>query len=360
MVVLFFILNKSEKTLSEINPEFTGYVTAFTSGVISKESKIKVRLREEVSEELKNNLKAEDLFDFSPNIEGSIYWKDNQTVVFKPLKKLPSNQKYTIEFNLSELMEMPKGLEVLEFQFQTMEQGISVLFDGMEAYDDTELQWQKIKGSLSTADTEEKEVIESIFKSLQKGEELNIQWEHSSDNRNHTFIVDSIARTKKTGEVVFEWNSKKIGANDDGEMSIEIPALGDFKVMNIRVLQQPNQYISIRFSDPLKKNQDLEGLIYLENEEELRLEINRNEIKAFPSKRITGYTTLVVTDGVKNTIGYKISESFRQKVSFFNTKPAVEIIGKGVILPSTNGLIFPFKAVNLSAVNSKNNKSLRR
>ncbi len=353
VVALFFTLTKSEKTNSEINPEFTGYITAFTSGIISKESKIKVRLRDEISEAIKKDLKAEDLFDFSPNIEGTIYWKDNQTVVFKPLEKLPSNQKYTTEFHLSELMEMPKGLEVLEFQFQTMEQGVSVLFDGMEAYDDSELQWQKIKGSLSTADVENSEKIEDIFNALQKGKSLNVSWEHSSDNRNHTFIVDSIARTKEKGEVVFEWNSKEIGANNNDDMSIEIPALGDFKVMNIRVLQQPNQYISIRFSDPLKKNQDLEGLIYLEYEEELRLEINRNEIKAFPSKRISGYTTLFVTDGIKNTLGYKISESFRQKVSFFNTKPAVEIIGKGVILPSTNGLIFPFKAVNLSAVNVK-------
>lgn len=353
VIIVFFIFKKSEKSTSEINPEFTAYVTAFTSGVISKESQVKVRLRQEISEEKQKEITADDLFDFSPSIEGSIYWKDNQTVVFKPLENLPSNQKYRAEFNLAELMDIPEYLEVLAFDFQTMEQGISVLFDGMEAYDDTELQWQKIKGSLSTADVEDNERIEDIFRVLQKGKQLKVRWEHAKDNRSHTFIVDSVVRTKERGEVVFEWSGEDIGAKENGELRQDIPALGDFKVMNIRVLQHPNQYISIRFSDPLKKNQDLEGLIYLENEEELRLEINRNEIRAFPSKRITGYTTLFVTEGVKNTLDYKIKESFRQSVSFFNTKPAVEIIGKGVILPSTNGLVFPFKAVNLSAVNVK-------
>jgi uncharacterized protein YfaS (alpha-2-macroglobulin family) len=37
----------------------------------------------------------------------------------------------------------------------------------------------------------------------------------------------------------------------------------------------------------------------------------------------------------------------------YDIKPAVELIGKGVILPNTKGLIFPFKAVNLRAVEVK-------
>jgi len=34
-------------------------------------------------------------------------------------------------------------------------------------------------------------------------------------------------------------------------------------------------------------------------------------------------------------------------------KPAVRLLGKGVILPNSEGLIFPFEAVNLSAVDVK-------
>ena len=38
---------------------------------------------------------------------------------------------------------------------------------------------------------------------------------------------------------------------------------------------------------------------------------------------------------------------------FEEMKPAVELIGKGVILPNSNGLIFPFKAVSLKAIDLK-------
>ena len=50
-------------------------------------------------------------------------------------------------------------------------------------------------------------------------------------------------------------------------------------------------------------------------------------------------------------MGYQLMHSFKKQITFTSVKPAVELLGKGVIMPSTNGLIFPFKAVNLNAVN---------
>ena len=41
------------------------------------------------------------------------------------------------------------------------------------------------------------------------------------------------------------------------------------------------------------------------------------------------------------------------EVMFEEIKPDVELIGKGIILPNSNGLIFPFKAVSLKAVDVK-------
>ena len=78
------------KETQKINPAFTGYVSSFTSGIVSKETEIVVRLREEVSPEKQVDDITEDLFDFDPNIEGQAYWKDNQTIVFKPESALIS------------------------------------------------------------------------------------------------------------------------------------------------------------------------------------------------------------------------------------------------------------------------------
>ena len=41
----------------------------------------------------------------------------------------------------------------------------------------------------------------------------------------------------------------------------------------------------------------------------------------------------------------------KHQLSFFAIKPALELLGKGSILPSSNkGLLFPFKSVNVNSV----------
>ena len=54
---------------------------------------------------------------------------------------------------------------------------------------------------------------------------------------------------------------------------------------------------------------------------------------------------------VRNTLDYNLVESYRREIDFTSIDPDVALIGDGVILPGTDGLIFPFKAVNLKAVN---------
>ena len=46
-------------------------------------------------------------------------------------------------------------------------------------------------------------------------------------------------------------------------------------------------------------------------------------------------------------------KNIAKKITFTSIKPNVELIGDGVIIPNSNGLTFPFKAVNLSGVNVK-------
>ena len=63
----------------EINPAFGEYISAFTSGVISKESTIRIRLIESNPNFSDNGEPLDDdLFDFSPSIDGEAYWIDER------------------------------------------------------------------------------------------------------------------------------------------------------------------------------------------------------------------------------------------------------------------------------------------
>ncbi|MDX1627641.1 MAG: MG2 domain-containing protein [Fulvivirga sp.] len=353
-ILLLTTCKKDETSeIIEVDPAFTGYVSAFTSGVISNEDNIQIRLREPVDGIVTGEELDQDIFDFTPSIEGKAHWVSNSIIEFTPEDILPSGKLFEATFHLGEVIEVPDKLEELTFQFETMKQYINVNFDGLEAYDRKNLKWQKLKGQLLTADYAYDDKVEKTLKAAQGGKKIKLKWQHAADGRSHSFVIDSVERGKSANQVVLEWDGDPINSESEGEEVIEIPPLGDFKVMDIRLTQQPDQYITFFFSDPLKENQELEGLIYLKSGEHLRFVIEDNTVRAYPANRLVAQTEIVVNKGVQNSMGYQLKEVFTRQVKFSSIKPDVELIGDGVILPSTDGLIFPFKAVNLNGVNVK-------
>ncbi|MEM6526262.1 MAG: MG2 domain-containing protein, partial [Bacteroidota bacterium] len=352
---LLFTCGKREPSteIIKVDPAFTGYISAFTSGVISNEGKVKIHFRESVPGAVAGEELSEGIFEVIPETKGKAYWVSDRIAEFSPDDILPSGKLFEVSFKLGEVIEVPEKLEVLTFQFQTKPQYINVSFEGLEAYNKTDLSWQRLKGQLTTSDFAYEEEVEKVLKVTQAGSAMRLNWEHAANGRTHNFVVDSISRGKTASRVILEWDGEKLLSESKAEEVIDIPPLGDFRVMDISVTQQPEQYITLFFSDPLNESQDLDGLVYLKSGTPLRLVVDDYTIKAYPSSRLTEKTQIAVAEGVRNSAGYQLKEAFLRDVKFSNQKPSVELVGDGVILPSTDGLIFPFKAVNLSAVNVK-------
>ncbi len=220
----------------------------------------------------------------------------------------------------------------------------------MVPYKEDDLVWNKLNGTVRSADYMTVEEAETVVKSSQLAKSLSLSWVHDASGRLHEFTIDSIQRKEDVGEVFIEWSGDAIDVDVEGELNYEIPSLNDFKMMEVDVIQSPEQIITLHFSDPLKKNQDLEGLITLEGSSKLRFEIEGNAVKVYPGTRQKGNKILSLETEVKNILGYGLKQTEKIEVAFIEVKPALKLRGGGVILPSTNGLVFPFEAVNLSAV----------
>ena len=352
LIFTFLAISCSDNNTKIIKQDerFTEYISAFTSGVISNQSNIIIELKEDLSNDDISKIDASQLFDFSPKIEGEVSWINNRTVSFIPKTDLKTLQLYNAKFHLSKLYVVPSDMLDFEFQFQTKRMDLNIFIEGMGAYND-DLNWQKISGVLTTSDNVSIEMIKQLVVAKQKTKTLQIRWENLGDS--YRFVIDSVVRSETSGMVDILWDGKLIGVNKKGEINYKIPPLGDFKVMSATVSQQPNQYILVRFSDPLDKNEDLSGLVYFESNEELTMSINKNELTIYPSSKLIGNKVLKISNSLKNAQGFELIEPIDFNANFISIKPQVELIGDGVILPSTNGLIFPFKAVNLNAVNVK-------
>ncbi len=353
LLILVACNEKKPQSPAEIDTAFTSYVSGFTSGVVSTTADISIRLVSELPESQRDELLEKALFQIRPTLKGTLVWLDNRTLAFRPEHKMEPGTNYSCRFRLDKLLDVPARLGTLEFEFRTMAQAMAVEIGGMTCLDEEDLSWQQLSGILRTADFADAEAIEQSLEGRQKGRMLGIEWTHSEDGRTHAFRIDSIARNDEKGELNLQWKGEALGCRDEGSETVSIPALDEFTLMKVNVVQQPEQYISVFFSDPVQRNQELDGLIYLSTEDALNFERRGNEVRLHPQKRLEGDKILYIDRGLRNSLGYALPKEYREELQFTSLDPAIELIGDGVILPGNEGWAFPFRAVNLSAVNLK-------
>lgn len=332
----------------EINPAFGAYITGYTSGVISKHDVIQIKLANAAN--LANNQGEIDknLFDFSPSVEGTVFLINEQTIEFRPSEALEENTLYTVDFELSEVVQVPEELRTFTFQFQTLQQDFRFYSVGLSPQEDNQLENQLYTGKIVTADQADTSAITELILLSGATEGVTIEWNFLSATE-YQFTLKNIKRQKEATTFTIHINGDAINVDREEEFLVEVPSINDFVVSKIEVVQVPTQHIEIRFSDQLKK-QDLNGLIAIRGAQSLQFVQQKNVVKVYPNKRLVGTNTLTISQGIKNIYDSRLKQSVTKDLSFAQTKPAVKMVGDGVILPNSNGLIIPFEAVSLQYV----------
>ncbi|HYG03728.1 MAG TPA: MG2 domain-containing protein [Chryseosolibacter sp.] len=343
--------NKSIVTQT-VNPAFAAYISAYTSGAVSARAPLRIVLTENVVDSAQVGRETSvRLFDFSPSVSGKTVWVDKNIIEFKPEHLLNAGQVYEARFFLSKLMPgVDADLETFEYNFQVLPQNYEVNIENITPYIKTDLKRQRAEGVFLTADYADNASVEKTLSASQDGASLKIQWTHNADGRQHFFSIEEIARRDAASRVSLAINASDIGIERNETREIEIPSLSDFKLMDTKVVQNPDQYVVLQFSDPLKESQDVRGLISIDDVGTLDYKIQDNEIHVYPSVRQTGTKTIRIEPGIRNIIDYRMSKAEEATVVFEQMNPSVRFVGKGNILPSSNGLILPFEAVNLKSI----------
>ncbi|HRI19944.1 MAG TPA: MG2 domain-containing protein, partial [Panacibacter sp.] len=344
---LFSCDNKSK--LVEVNPEFSKYIDAYTSGVVSKKTTLRIQLAADagVTHTLNETIK-EKLFDLSPAVEGKAYWIDARTIEFRPDKDLQPDALYEVSFALSKVMDVPSTFKTFGFNIQTLKPSFEVEQNGLRS-NGKEL--MSLSGTIVTADVEESAKIEKILQASLNGTGMKIAWQHNEANKTHGFVIDNIKRTNSAGSLMLQWDGSSMNIAEKGNKEIAVPAIGDFKVMDIRTIQDEEQYALVQFSDPIAIGQTLDGLIAVSNQEDLSYTIMGSEAKVYTGGRLDGNYTVSVNEGIENEWGDKLNKAFTANVFFENRLPSVKIFGRGNILPNSTGkLVLPFEATNLKSV----------
>ncbi len=356
LVAAFQISCKKDKkieddTFSSPKTLFVEYVSAYTTGYISRNSEIKVKLARVLETAIPGEQINQSVFSFEPKIKGNTYWADDRTIVFKPETPFTSGKRYKTIFHLGKLIEVPANRSEFNFTFECIPQNFDLKFEGIQLYSATDLSRLKLTGILQTTDEISNEQAEKLITATQSGEKLTIDFEHGVGQNMRRFFIEQIKRSEKKDYVLVSWNGSAIGIDKKGSEKFEIPAMDDFKVTSINIIRTGDKYISVKFSDPIDEKQNMRGIVMLSQGTAPRVVVSLNELKIYTSDHLNGDIDITIDKSIKNIAGYALKESHREKLFFSQQKPEVKITANsGVIMPGSEGLIVPFNAVGLSAV----------
>ncbi|MCH2043870.1 MAG: MG2 domain-containing protein, partial [Saprospiraceae bacterium] len=352
---------KSKKTelttldYQEASEVYKEYITAYSDGILSRTSPIQVRFTTPIVEQNQIGETApSEILQISPAIEGTAVWETRYKLKFTPKNWLPSNQKYTVQVNLDQLYSKDdlKVDQPFSFEFKVRQQAYEVDIRGFRDQNADDFDMIRLQGKVKTADAAKQDEVEKILKiDKDKYPEMVVVWTHPSNSYDHLFELQNIKRTNKEGsDLLLEWDGEAIGVNRQLVDTFEIPSY-NFEVIGAKVVQEQEPYILIQYSTPLKQVQDLTGLVdiqgYSYGHETV---IDGSELRIYPSGNIEGAYTIVLAGSIKNAKG-ESGDLSEWELYFEDIKPQVRLVGDGgTIIPKSEGLYFPFEAVNLKAV----------
>lgn len=355
--LLLAISSCQKKGDKNIDSEFSKYIAAFTYGSISSSSDIQIELTQDMpSVELEKEIDQE-LFEFSPSIKGKAYWTSTRKIKFVPEPgELKNGQEYHAWFKLDKVMKVDGKYDKFYFFFNVPPQNFNVDVLPYSPTKDNDLTWNTVQGTLTLADEAPIDKVEKMF-SLLGADKAKIKVTPTDRKGVYTFVIDSLKRKDVAVDYVLTINGKSIDADKTEKSVITIPKIGGktFSVIDTRVIYDPQECIRITFSDPLSANQNIQGLVNPNGVDNFSYDIQKNVLKLFlEGNNDRTNIDLDIYKELKSFENKPLNKNYNFQLSVEKTKPAIEMLNTtGNILPNSDNLILPFKAVNLWAVDLK-------
>lgn len=245
------------------------------------------------------------------------------------------------------LRDVPRELGELRIPLQVLEQGINLRNAGFIA-DPAGAGALWLEGVLETADAAPEAAVERIVTASQDGAPRAVAWTHANP-REHRFVVQGLERGEAASTLRISWDGTPIGVDRKGAETFDVPARAHFANTSVQVMQAPDPYVDVRFSEPLDPRQDLKGIARIDGRD-ARAQIDGNALRIYVDRGTRGTVTVGVAEGLRSAGGERLAAAVAGAATFAPELPAVRFVDGGHILPAADRLTVPFEAVAISAV----------
>ena len=352
LIMMTVGLYSCTRTQKDIIPsaDYAPYVNAYTGGVISQNSTIRIELtHDQPMVDMNNELKSNP-FSFSPSLKGKAYWVSNNTIEFVPEEgALKPGTLYEGTFRLGDFIEVDKKLKEFNFSFRVQERNFTLQLESLPitATRPNEI---NIKGEIRFSDVVKKEEVEKMLTASDGKKSYPVEVTATDNHTRYLFSIRQIPREADDYPLTITANGNAAGIDRKQTEEVLIPAKDCFRFMSAERIDQPENGIEIVFSAPLSTTQDLKGLIEIPEISSSIFQISENRVFIYFEANTQNKLTLNIHEGVKDCQGKALGTSHTISFSEVSLKPQVEMSTTAAILPDSKSLIIPFRAVNLYAV----------
>lgn len=347
-LVVISSCSRKKEAIIDVSPEFIEYITAYSGGVLSKNSAIQIELAHPHPDAEKNKVIESSLFQFKPSLKGVTTWIDEQTIQFTPTQEMSSSTYYKAQFNLGNLIEVPANFQRFEFGFYTREIDLSIDVSEIISYSQTPDK-VAIEAIINSSDDFKLEEIKPLL-SVEDNKGKKVEYTLTAQSSESYIITIPEVDKSSCDWVSIKLEAKKLGAENDVEQSITIPDNNTFELIDSRRLTQPMEGVRLTFSEPLREREVSASFLSVEGGYTYTIDQEDNRLYLYFEEGIDQAIRLKIHENFTSLIGNKISKEQWIELPTIDNKPEIELLTKGTILPNSSEQNLHFRARGVEAV----------
>ncbi|MGB4847700.1 MAG: MG2 domain-containing protein, partial [Saprospiraceae bacterium] len=344
VLTLVVSCKKGFKPTTYSSEEIGRYIAARVPAVIDVSDPVRIRFAV-----APDTSQTASIFSFSPDVKGTAYWEDNMTLAFRPNDGWKPGQAYQLQINLDKaIKDVDPKMKKVVFDFEVKPVRMIVSFDPLVPAFEGETPSYSLRGRIITSIKIDSAQLEKTFTLKSRGKMSPINWFHGNDGYGHDWVIDGIAPDSKLD---FHWSGQGFGSKETGDRTIDIPRGDVLSVLSFEPGNEGDKKFSVYFSQKLNPDQDLKGLVTINGSNE-GFTIKKNDyiLSIYPDDSQTGTMSVQLNEKISSASGKELGKSVTMDVSLEDAKPALRLVGSGVITPGNAQVIFPFEAINLRSV----------
>lgn len=323
------------------------WISAYSPELIDPTSKIRIEQTDSLRKYSSSKASLDNIFHFSPNVKGEASFVDGGRFIdFYPNPgELKEGKEYECRVDMSRLT----GIDTLgDFAFRFHVAKREVKMDGtMLRIDPNNVENVIVTGKLVFShQADDMSSDARLFTCSEEDAQISII--RTSDEKVLDFVITNVPRMDEAYTLSVQYSS--VTSSEKIRNELTVPGLKEFKLLASTNMTSSEPYVSLEFTAPLDPRQDLDGLITMDRCDVTRIERNGASVRVFyHSGGLTRYN-LTISDMVRSCDGRNLKADITLEYAQEVIPPAIEVPMSGSILPDGNNLIFPFRAVNLAAV----------